>query len=1228
MLSFRLVWGVEEELNGIEEGWKQPKFDSLPHVVEVLTSRDPTHAVAALKEQRDAIEDQIDEVVRGYHNGFHKAIHNNSQILRLFSESSAKMSGLKTNLAEAKRMLSSRHSQLQQQWYRSIMLRQMIQLLDQIDNVAKVPARIEKLVKEKRYYAAMQLYLSSCTMLEREGIQGVGALKDVRAELARWRNNLFLKVVEDLNLHLYNKGEYSREDSPQDDWDAMSVVSVARSKNGTRAHRTEALGWLGDEGRSQYLSGGSDKFRSAGGYDMSGGYPDASRAAGANGSGGDIGQHAGDGPLLSTDQDNGSKMGSGTPTLPPWLEESTPNEFTEMLSKSKYPNRIKYLQTMVECLSLSGKISTGGSMISESLRQEVREVIASVVDAKAASLDAARPRIDQMASQMSTRAGGVGGFGTLAGLAPQSRRGVRGHYSAMLPTKPGSSYAVRQINFLAVSSAVSSYHPMEATLAAAQDLLESVFTACLHVLENHVIVGEMMDAKLHAGGVQIQGPGVDKTASDEDGSPHLGGYSIPFVWSCLQSELHQLLCDMLRVSPDATQLPGLGGQGGGGDHSREKGGLGGVLNRRRERENSMTKDLEDRAQQGGEDGELSFAFRFMDMTLALSGSKDGVGSLVGGGVSAAMAMGKGGRHGDLASSAADGYGIATALPERGIYLTSAIYRPLLEFTGKAASVLPTRYVTGTKGEQSQGSGLVKGGPSTEMLRTFVEIYVRETYLPRVRLDYQAKLADALSSPAALRPRAKSLGTYEKDVDKGRGVLQAVLIAESLISEVLLWGSTMPMFAAEFVELAVEMLDRVLEKCRTAYNDAVMGSLSRGLVVKPELENLMMKEDAYAVIDAGSDGALDEEGEKEVKAAEIDILNLFQSMRPIKGEQLISDPQRVVLIAALSDTLEYLADTIDSLVFGGVTATNGGGGGGGPGVSGAPPLRRRGAFFGAAGMGATVSRDGHLTPQQAVVQQALVLTIATGQGQVMSGQMEPMPKQRPKQMKRSTSMSGPVTAVAALSMLASDCRAVSVECLRLLRIEMQLHCVYHIGTMWEHGFMRDSSVEEPEDYAVALTGLMTHLDEEIRPHLPILKCGYIFGSVHKLASCMMIRCLGDMKAINLFGVRQVTRNCIALQQALSTLGGMCSLQAVENYGASSGIGRGIATSEEVQGWFDHVRTYYELLNLPAEALFAFIEEHPDLYSVAEYSTLLSVQVPGRDVPDDALMGVAQLCSPHS
>ncbi|CAL9220413.1 unnamed protein product [Arabidopsis halleri] len=178
---------LREELAQIDESWAAARFDSLPLVVHILTSKDREADIHILKEQSDVVEEVVDEVVHAYHGGFNKAIQNYSQILRLFSESTEKIGDLKHDLAEAKQSLGARNKQLHQLWYRSVTLRHIISLLDQIEGIAKVPSRIEKLIADKQFYAAIQVYLQSSLMLEREGLQTVGALQDVRSELTKLR---------------------------------------------------------------------------------------------------------------------------------------------------------------------------------------------------------------------------------------------------------------------------------------------------------------------------------------------------------------------------------------------------------------------------------------------------------------------------------------------------------------------------------------------------------------------------------------------------------------------------------------------------------------------------------------------------------------------------------------------------------------------------------------------------------------------------------------------------------------------------------------------------------------------------------------------------------------------------------------------------------------------------------------------------------------------------------
>ncbi|KAL0303385.1 UNVERIFIED_CONTAM: Exocyst complex component SEC8 [Sesamum radiatum] len=135
--------------------------------------------------------------------------------------------------------------------------------------------------------------------------------------------------------------------------------------------------------------------------------------------------------------------------------------------------------------------------------------------------------------------------------------------------------------------------------------------------------------------------------------------------------------------------------------------------------------------------------------------------------------------------------------------------------------------------------------------------------------------------------------------------------------------------------------------------------------------------------------------------------------------------------------------------------------------------------------------------------------------------------------------------------------------------------------------------------------ITRRDEEMTPYVADVKRNYIFGGICGIAANLSLKALAEMNSINLFGVQQICRNSIALEQALAAISSI--------------------DSEVVQMRLDRVRTYYELLNMPFEALLAFISEHGDLFTAEEYTNLLEIQVPGREIPADAQNRVAEILS---
>ncbi|XAR52331.1 hypothetical protein NMG60_11020331 [Bertholletia excelsa] len=1055
---------LREELEKVDESWAAARFDSLPHVVHILTSKDREGEVQFLKEQSDVVEEVVDEVVHAYHSGFNKAIQNYSQILRLFSESAGSISSLKVDLAEAKKFLGARNKQLHQLWYRSVTLRHIISLLDQIEGIAKIPARVEKLISEKQLYAAVQLHVQSILMLEREGLQSVGALQDVRSEMTKLRGVLFYNVLEDLHAHLYNKGEYSivsSSVSEKDDEVPTTTVVPLSLNSQSLSRRTRLL--KGDNQFGTY--GFEDGLHGPNSVDGSSSFD---------------GQDE-DGTLAMHDEATldgytaSARVNGGDSTLkdvkivsrqiPTWLSHSTPDEFVEAMRKSNAPLHVKYLQTMVECLCMLSKVAAAGAMICQRLRPTIHDIIIGKIKAHAEHANRSRVGAGQAAQ--------TNGMHYLKGQLESYQLSKHKHQN-------GTSLSAM---LLAVSPVSPVMAPLGTAQIASKDLLNSVLDTVVRIFENHVIVGELLESKSS----QQIGMNTPKAMAeinwnaDTDASHGSGGYSIGFSLTVLQSECQQLICEILRATPEAASADAA------------------VQTAR-----FVSKVPSKKKRDASEDG-LTFAFRFTDATISIPNQ------------GADLIHQRWGRKDSNVHK--EGYGTAAVLPEQGIYLAASVYRPVVQFTDKIAALMPQKYL------QLGNDGLL----------SFVENFVKDHFLPTMFVDYRKGVQQAISSPAAFRPRAHAATTYSPSVEKRRPVLQGLLAIDFLTKEVLGWAQAMPKFAGDVVNYVQTFLERTYERCRTSYMEAVLEKQSYMLIGRHDIEKLMQADPASTCL-PNSFGEPNMEQDTDVAVGvEAEISDLLYKLKPIKQENLIRDDNKLILLASLSDSLEYLANSIE--------------------------------------------RVGKACPGAA-------------------NQLEDDSKRKNTHHAR-TSSAPPKD----LASFTDDYRKLAVDCLKVLRIEMQLETISHMQEMTNRVYLEDHDAEEPDDFVISLTAQITRRDEEMAPFVAAEKLNYIFGGICSVAANASIKALADMKSINLFGVQQICRNSIALEQAVAAIPSI--------------------DSEAIQLRLDRVRTYYELLNMPFEALLAFIMEHENLFTAAEYASLLKVQVPGREIPPDAMDRVTEI-----
>uniref|UniRef100_A0A2P2LW47 Exocyst complex component Sec8 n=1 Tax=Rhizophora mucronata TaxID=61149 RepID=A0A2P2LW47_RHIMU len=918
--------------------------------------------------------------------------------------------------------------------------------------MVQVPARIEKLIAEKQFYAAVQLHVQSTLMLEREGLQMVGALQDVRSELTKLRGILFYKVLEDLHAHLYNKGEYSSLFSSMherdDELPTTTAVAITMNNSQPQSRRTRLM-----KGENNGLVDGSYRPSSVdGGSSFDGHDEDAF-----------LDQH----DEATSEEHVASIMANGGDgnmkdikivhcQIATWLSNSTPDEFVEAIKKSDAPLHVKYLQTMVECLCRLGKVAAAGAIICQRLRPTFHEIITSKIKAHAELVQSSRPLIVQAARSATT------------GL-----HFVKGQFESHQLSKQKSQNGISLAStLLAVSPVSSVMAPTGKAQAASKELLDSILDTVVRIFENHVVVGELLEVK----STQNIDMNMPKSLTDvnwnpdSEGAQVTGGYTIGFALTVLQSECQQLICEILRATPEAASA----------DAAVQTARL-------------ANKVPSEEKRDGSEDG-LTFAFRFTD--TATSVPNQGVDLIRQGWTRKGPNM------------LQEGYGSSAILPQQGIYLAASIYRPVLEFTDKVASMLPKKY------SQLGNDGLL----------AFVENFVKDHFLPTMFVDYRKSVQQAISSPAAFRPRANTAVTYTPSIEKGRPVLQGLLAIDFLAREVLGWAQAMPKFSGDLVKYVQTFLERTYERCRTSYTEAVLEKQSYMLIGRHDVEKLMRLDPASVCLPCplGQSKMVNKHIDAESVEIETELSELFLNLRPIKQENLIRDDNKLILLASLSDSLEYVADSIERL--------------------------------------------GQVTLR-------------------VSNQAEQKGKN--------------------LTSFADDYRKLAIDCLKVLHVEMQLETIFHMQEMTNREYLEDQDAEEPDDFIISLTAKITRRDEEMAPFVAGVKRNYIFGGICSIAAHTSIKALVDMKSINLFGVQLICRNSIALEQALAAISSI--------------------DSEAVRQRLDHVRTYYELLNMPFEALLAFITDHEYLFTTTEYLNLLKVQVPGREIPPAAQNRVLAILS---
>ncbi|XP_015592198.1 exocyst complex component 4 isoform X2 [Cephus cinctus] len=155
-----------------------------------------------LEKEYKRSDQRLDELVSLHDQDLTEVMKIFGTLSERVTASREKIHAVKENLNACKQLLRCRRDELMKLWLEGIEHKHVLQLLDEIDQLRDVPSRLEHYLNRKLYLHATQLLVSSITLGEGP-LEGVEALREVRTELETKKQQLHVKLLEELSKHLY-----------------------------------------------------------------------------------------------------------------------------------------------------------------------------------------------------------------------------------------------------------------------------------------------------------------------------------------------------------------------------------------------------------------------------------------------------------------------------------------------------------------------------------------------------------------------------------------------------------------------------------------------------------------------------------------------------------------------------------------------------------------------------------------------------------------------------------------------------------------------------------------------------------------------------------------------------------------------------------------------------------------------------------------------------------------
>ncbi|GAA5800243.1 hypothetical protein HPULCUR_005668 [Helicostylum pulchrum] len=203
----------EVVLREIHEGWQFMLEDDFDPVTLALKLMDDSSVgkkkdFKAFQRVLYNLDMALKTIVNDYYKGFNNSIGTFGGVLQYINDSSSRVVQMKTNLKKCKEELLQKRTDLLNLWYKSQQYKEMLSILETIEELRTTPEKIDAMTESKHFLGAAKLLVSSLKQIMNDDMMQIGALDDIRRTLSTQKNTLYDLLIEELHNHLYLKNSY------------------------------------------------------------------------------------------------------------------------------------------------------------------------------------------------------------------------------------------------------------------------------------------------------------------------------------------------------------------------------------------------------------------------------------------------------------------------------------------------------------------------------------------------------------------------------------------------------------------------------------------------------------------------------------------------------------------------------------------------------------------------------------------------------------------------------------------------------------------------------------------------------------------------------------------------------------------------------------------------------------------------------------------------------------